>query len=70
MVDRVKPRVMVHVFVHGSVHGSVHGGLPCIFPSTRGTLGFFLNHVLRLRLIECTLHNVLLEHGGLLRASI
>ena len=34
----------------------------------RGTRGFYLNHVdqsLSLRLIECALHNVLLEHGKL-----
>ena len=34
----------------------------------RGTWGFYLNHVhqsLSLRLIECALHNVLLEHGEL-----
>ena len=34
----------------------------------RDTLGFYLNYVhqsLSLRLIECALHNVLLEHGEL-----
>ena len=34
----------------------------------RGTRGFYLNHEhqsLSLRLIECALHNVLLEHGEL-----
>ena len=41
------------------------------FVTLRGTWGFYLNHVhhsLSLRLIECALHNVLLEHGELPRA--
>lgn len=39
-------------------------------PDTKGTWDFYLNHVHQsvawsLRLIQCALHNILLEHGGL-----
>ena len=68
MVDRVKPWFNVHGFIHGSVHSShLTPGMTCdTLLTLRVTWGFYLNHVhqsLSLRLIECALHNVLLEHG-------
>ena len=44
---------MVHGLSHGSVHGLVHGSVHCLVH------GFVY-------MVHGVLHNVLLEHGGLL----